>query len=278
MGINTALYNGVTGLNSFSSAISLVSDNVANANTTAYKSNSIHFGDLVNTYYSMVSNDQESEGAGSAVLNIASDTAQGTLQSSSNWSDLAMSGEGYFSVQDSSGDVYYTRDGSFYLGAQTAGASPLLNSQGYAVLGYAVSDGTTTPPTYSADVSAIMLTDPQDYTSIRVESDGQIVGIAAGGVETPLYQVALNTFSNKSGLVRQGGNLYVAGPEVGQVYNNSANPELFGQVCDYTLEGSNVDMAEQMVNMIIYQASYNANAKVITTSKDMIDTTINMIR
>jgi flagellar hook protein FlgE len=258
------MYNGVSGLNSFSTAISVVSDNVANANTTAFKSNSVHFGDMVNRYYSMNSADTESEGAGSLVLGISTDYAQGETRNTSNWADMCITGDGFFQVSDpSTGRLYYTRDGSFHLNED----GYLVNSQGFRVQS-ASGDIQIVPPAGTT------------YVSYRVDTDGKLYATDSTGTETAedvLPQVLLSTFSNKDGLARQGNNLYMAGPEIGQTFTNATNPEMFGNVVDYSLEGSNVDLAAQMVDMIIFQASYNANSKTITTCKDMIDTTINMV-
>ncbi|MCU0572528.1 MAG: flagellar hook basal-body protein [Syntrophobacteraceae bacterium] len=262
MGINSAMYNGVSGLNSFSAAISVVGDNVANSNTTAYKTNKVHFGDMVNQYLSINSNDTESEGAGSMILGISTDYAQGLILNTSNWADLAIGGEGFFNVQDPiSGKMYYTRDGSFHLDDQAY----LVNMLGHRVQAIGGSGDIQVP-------------NIQNFVSFHVETDGSIYGVDNTGAQQFINQVALFSFSNKDGLVRQGNNVYIAGPEVGQVFDNATLPEIFGKVLDYSLENSNVDLAKQMVDMIIFQASYNANSKTITTCKDMIDATINMVR
>lgn len=264
MGIGTAMFNGVSGLNSFSSAMGTVSDNIANAASTGYKSNSIRFGDMVNNYFAINSNDTEGEGSGSLVLGVSTDFAQGTILSSSNWSNLAMSGEGLFTVRDpvDPTKVFYTRDGTFHLD----GSNNLVNLQGYIVQNTAF-----------ANISM----DPTLYSSFRVDTDGQIYGVQVSDgqeVAVPNARLGLVTFTNKDGLVRQGSNLYLAGPEVGTRLDNATTPNAFGNVLDYSLEGSNVDIAKEMVNMIIYQADYNANTKTITTCQSMMETTINMVR
>ncbi|MHC1745208.1 MAG: flagellar hook-basal body protein [Syntrophobacteraceae bacterium] len=261
MGIGTAMYNGVSGLNSFSSAMGTVSDNIANSASTGFKSNSINFGDMVNSYYSINSNDTEGAGSGSIVLGVSTDWAQGTILNSSQWSNVCMSGEGFFVLNDPiTSRVYYTRDGAFHLD----GGGNLVNLQGLIV----------------QDINGGPLNVPNqtDYITFRIETDGMIYGTDSTGAEVFLGQMGLATFSNKDGLVRQGNNLYMAGPEVGVTITNSTNPGNFGQILDYSLEGSNVDIAKQMVDMIIYQADYNANSKTITTCQNMMDTTINMVR
>jgi flagellar hook protein FlgE len=268
MGIGTAMYNGVSGLNSFSSAMGVVSDNVANAGTTGFKSNSIRFGDMVNSYYSINSNDTEGAGSGSLVLGISTDFAQGTILPSDKWSNVAMSGEGLFILRDPiTSRVYFTRDGSFHLD----GTGNLVNLQGLVVQNIGSAGGATVPSDFN-------IPNQTNYVSFRIETDGTVMGVDATGALNNLGRLGLANFSNKDGLVRQGSNLYIAGPEVGTLLENGANPGAFGMVLDYSLEGSNVDIAKEMVDMIIFQADYNANSKTITTCQNMMDTTINMVR
>jgi len=269
MGIGTAMYNALTGLDCFSTAISVVSDNVANSGTTAFKSNKARFGDLVNTYYALQSNQAQGEGSGACVMGIQTDFAQGVPIETSSWSDLAIGGEGFFIVEDpTSGTTYYTRDGSFHLDEN----NNLVNQLGYVVQGYAGGAGALTEVT---------LADPPGgayYVSMYVETDGTLHTLdSTGATDTP-FLIGLSAFSNKNGLTRQGKNLYTAGPDHGTQYYNIDTPGMFGQVMDNTLESSNVDIAKEMVDMILYQAGYNANSKVITTASDMVATTINMIR
>jgi flagellar hook protein FlgE len=267
MGISTALYNGLNGMNSYATAIAVASDNVANANTTAFKSSSVHFGDLVNSYYTNLTNDIEREGGGSAVIGFATDYGQGSLTGSDNWSDVALNGDGFFVVADSNGNTYYTRDGGFKLDS----AGNLVNAQGYNV------------QCAGADIQIANIT---NYSKFRVATDGQIW--AVDNSQTPAVEVAITgaqidraMFTNNEGLVREGSNLYSAGPEIGNTYlaSGTNGPGIkFGDVLDSTIEGSNVDIAKEMVDMIIYQASYNANSKTITTSSGLLETSINMVR
>ena len=281
MGIGNALYNGLSGLNCYSAGISVVSDNVANANTTGFKSNSIRFGDLVNSEYALRTNDSEGEGSGSMVLGIVTDFSQGILMDTSSWSDMAISGKGFFIVKkpsaDGEGRTFYTRDGTFHLDKD----GYLVTQQGYRVQGYAAGeDGAP-----GGELSDIQITDPEDskYIKFYVTTDGVITGIDTDGAEHALSMVGLAGFSNENGLVRNGGNLYTAGPEINLeniIYNggDNATPEYFGEVMNSSIEGSNVDIAAEMVSMIIYQAGYNANSKSITTSSELLNTSINMIR
>lgn len=393
MGISQAMNIGVSGLNASATALTVVSDNIANVNTTAYKSNSVRFGDLVAGYYSTLSQDSDREGSGTAIMGIVTQFSQGPLISTTRWSDLAINGEGFFSVQvPGTTNVYYTRDGSFHMDKD----GYLVNELGYRVLNregnpikvdnpsdprfsnYYVDSkgqiwGTPTDPTqvviYATDASnspkaygSIYINDPvtgdititlndgteltltlgedetfhlqfntdtdgdgtmdafmgainlSEFSLTDTDTDGDgtpdLVGIspdaepgyytiadvtatlASGndwGAENWMAtsndpqpamdgQLRVSTFANNNGLIRQGNNLYTQGPESKFPIHGTANDGIRGNIFSSTIEGSNVDIAKEMVNMITYQASYNANSKTITTSAELLNTAVNMVR
>jgi flagellar hook protein FlgE len=275
MGVNSTLYIGASGLQTFANAMSMVSDNIANSNTTAFKSSHARFGDMVSSYLSTQSVDTDRAGCGSAILGVASNFAQGPLQGTDTWSDLSINGEGFFNVHQiddtgnliSTSQTYYTRDGGFHVDK----TGFLVNNQGYAVLGM---DG--------APIK--ILDDPtnQTYTNFNTSAQGEIYGTpvdpAVGVDPVMLGTLRVSKFPNQDGLIRQGANLYLTGPESGAVIDGTANVGGMGTVIDCNVEGSNVDLATEMVNMIIYQADYNANSKSVTTGNSMLDTVINMVR
>ena len=377
MAISSAMYNGVSGMNSFSTALEVTSDNVANAGTTGFKSNTARFGDMVSSYYNTQSKDTDRRGSGSMVMKIATDYAQGPMMNTSSWSDMAINGPGYFCLAktiDANGNVdgksFYSRDGSFYMDKD----GYLVNSQGYHVLGsdngrgvpiriemnpsdpvyanyyvdntgqiwgYHVNppDDTRLSVVHSEAVGTLAPVYDQDgvldpfvpqeevgltFGTFSIDSQGrwtydldpdnaQVQGLGdgqtltetitvvtdGGGTETIditivgpndvttaawwdpqriANPVQIVIFPNEGGLIRQGGNLFLPGPTSKDAVDVTLNPALRGDIAGFTLENSNVDLAREMVNMIIYQASYNANTKSITTSRDMLDTTINLIR
>ena len=265
MGINSAMYNGVSGLNAYATGLTVTSDNIANASSTGFKSTTARFGDMVSSYYVTHAKDTDRQGAGVSVSGVATNFAEGTISGTGAWSDMALDGNGFFNVQTSTGQVEYTRDGSFYMDKN----GYLVNKQGLQVLG---SDGNpiqveTTPATPA-------------YTDYTVDSTGQIYGtpIAGGDPVAIGNPLRVTTFPNQDGLIRAGNNLFTSGSESGAAVNGTAGDGTCGTIQGSALEGSNVDLAAEMVNMITYQADYNANSKTITTSKDMIDTAVNLIR
>lgn len=263
MGSSNSMYIGVSGLNSFSAALSVVADNVANSNTTGFKANSVRFGDMVSSYYSTQSVDTDRAGSGSAILGIATDYSEGPMVATNKWSDVAINGNGFFTVQTPAGQMY-TRDGSFHMDR----LGNLVTLQGYSVL--------------DSSGAAINIDDPTNpaYTNYNIDADGMIWGtpVAGGDPVSITGPIGITIFPNQDGLIRQGANLYTAGPQTGAANLGTPNTGGRGFLLDLNLENSNVDLANEMVNMIIYQADYNANSKTILTASEMLEVVTNLIR
>lgn len=277
MGVSNAMYTAVTGLDSFGTALGVVSDNIANANSTGWKSNSALFGDLVAGIMANQSGQQVSEGTGTSILGIATDFTTGATQKTGTWSNVMIQGKGFFKVNSTAagGTSYYTRDGAFTI-KQDASATPptgyLVNEEGYYVQGVS---GNIAVQTWDA------VTGAPTYSSWEIKSNGEIWATpAAGGAKVSRGTLLLSTFPNEQGLIRKGSNLLVSSTDAGNAAVNTAtttNPEA-GTVISGAIEGSNVDLAKEMVNMIIYQSDYTANSKAITTANNMLDTVVNLVR
>jgi flagellar hook protein FlgE len=247
-----------------------VSDDIANANTTAYKSNTALFGDLVSGYLSTSYVDTKAQGAGSTVLGTETDHGTGNSIQTGNWSDIMIQGNGYFNVKDSGGGQYYTRDGSFRIDA----TGYLTDQHGYQVLD-------KTGATIQAEPTPLAPT----YSSYSIDKFGVVSGVQAvatatipAGTLVPIGTLGITTFPNQDGLVRMGQNLYTPGPTAGTAVLGTAGVLQAGQIQSGALEGSNVDLGQQMVNMIIYQSDYQANSKSIQTADTLLQTVVNLIR
>jgi flagellar hook protein FlgE len=272
MSLNGAMYIGVSGLNSFATALEVVSDNIANVATNGFKGSTPRFADMVAGFYSTTGSSIEREGAGSAVQSVSTGFSMGAIRNTDNWCDLAINGNGFFNVRNPPGSAasqtFYTRDGGFHMDAK----GNLVNGLGYSVLDDAgqpiqIEDFTATPPA-----------DPI-YASYYVDNDGKIWGNpVGGGAPVTIKTLGLSTFPNPDGLIRNGDNLFSLGPDSGAPADGTANDGPRGSIIDFAIEGSNVDLASEMVDMIIYQADYNANSKSITTGANMLETVVNMIR
>jgi len=262
------MYTALAGLNTFNTALSVVSDNIANANTTGWKSNTVDFGDLVGGLMATSDGAPTAQGVGSTVLGVTSDWTTGAEIQTGTWSDLMIQGSGFFEVENPTSTVdYYTRDGSFQVNA----AGLLTDMKGNDVL----------------DSSGGTITIAPGTTDLSVDQLGNLTGIAPGttGPATPIDTIGITTFSNPNGLIRDGNNDYTAGPDVGNIaIANPGTPatpattDSGGTIISGALEGSNVDLTAQMVNLIDYQADYQANSKSIETGNTLLQTVVNLIR
>jgi len=138
MALSSALFSGISGLSSLGNAMQVIGDNIANVNTVGFKGSTFTFQDLLSQ--SMFTRAGTSQvGRGTALSNICSNFEQGSFESTGNTTDLAIGGEGFFSVRESgSGNLYYTRAGNFHFDEN----GDLVNPEGYVVQGWAVdSDG-----------------------------------------------------------------------------------------------------------------------------------------
>jgi flagellar hook protein FlgE len=254
MGANM-MYTAIAGLNTFSDALSVVSDNVANANTTGWKSNTVDFGDLVSGLMPTKDINTVAQGVGSTILGITSDFTTGNEIQTGDWSNLMIQGNGFFAVQDTSNAVYYTRDGSFTLG-----------SDGYLDDGHGnhVLDIGGKPIQIEKNPSQPV------YSSYAIDKFGNVTGSDALGNVTKLGQVGVTTFANPNGLIRNGYNMYTPGSTAGPPVTAAPGTGQAGELISGAIEGSNVDITQQMVNLITYQADYQANSKSIQTGDDML--------
>jgi len=259
------MFNGVAGLDTFSTALSIVSDNISNANSTGYKSNSGVFGDLVSGFMANQSTNTVSQGAGSDLLGVTTDFATGPTLQTGTWSNAMIQGNGFFSVEDSNNVISYTRDGTFQMDAN----GWLTNMEGDKVLG-----STGSAIRIEANPATPV------YTSYSIEQGtGTIYGTLPGGTSTvSLGTIRVSTFPNPQGLTRVGDNRYTPGASAGTPIDSTGGVGQAGSIVSSAIEGSNVDLGKEMVNMIIYQSDYSANSKSITTADEMLQTVTNIIR
>ena len=141
----------------------------------------------------------------------------------------------------------------------------------------------STCTTNYATSSSTVFSSQNGYTagllsSISVDSDGVLSGTYSNGVTIELYSIALATFTNLQGLNSVGDNLYTSTLDSGEATTNRANTGVAGSISGNTLESSNVDMATEMVNMIITQRGFEANSKTITTVDTMLSQIIQLKR
>jgi flagellar basal-body rod protein FlgG len=262
-----ALNTAGTGMVAQQYNLDTIANNLANVNTTAFKQQRAEFHDLI---YQILSpsgaqgaGTQRKPGAtqvglGSRLAATAANFAMGSLQPTGNPMDLAINGDGFFVVQRPDGTLAYTRDGSFKLSAE--GTSAVL----------VTADGFVLDPRIEI---------PSGLQSLTISADGVVSGVPAGSNEPQeIGRITLATFANPAGLTRVGQNLFVAGGGSGDAQVVTPGESGAGLLQSGFLEGSNVQIVEEMVRMILAQRAYEINSKAVQSADDMLGILNNLKR
>ena len=254
--MNGALWAAKTGLDAQQTRMAVVSNNLANVNTTGFKRDRAVFEDLLYQTLRQVGaqSSQDTQlptglhlGTGTRVVASEKLYTQGSLTQTGNVLDLSIEGRGFFQILLPDGSTAYTRDGSFKLDSQ----GNVVNASGYALQ----------PP----------LSIPSDTQSITIGADGT-VSVTQQGNASPqqIGTIQIVDFINSAGLQARGGNLLLESAASGapQVGNPGLNG--LGSLNQGTLEASNVNVVEELVNMIEVQRAYEMNSKAISTTDQML--------
>lgn len=263
-----ALWTAATGMNAQQLNVDVISNNLANANTTGYKAARAEFKDLIYDTIQGPSNQQYvgspvniQVGVGVRPAATARDFSEGNLQQTNNPFDLAIDGKGFFVVQGLNGQRLYTRDGSFKLSV-SGNQAMLVTSEGYPVL-----DDTGNPITFDSTQKEIIISRTGEVSAKDDTGNVQNLGI----------RLAVVNFINPDGLQAQGDNLYAETVASGQpIYDNPTNPQ--NEVLQGFLETSNIKVVQEMVNLITAQRVYEINSKSIQAADEMMNTANNLRR
>ena len=237
--------------------VEVISNNIANMNTTAFKRQRPEFQDLLYQNVRQIGSQSSDTGtvlpsgvqlgSGVKTASVYRITEQGDLVHSGINLDVAMQGRGWFSIQMPNGDTAYTRAGAFSRSAQ---------GQIVTVDGYIVGPGINIPP---------------DSTSISINESGQVHVKIAGQVQPQnVGQFELSVFPNEAGLEGIGDNLFLETPASGAAVAGIAGIGGFGSLLQGFLETSNVNAVAEITSLITAQRAYELNSKVITTSDEMM--------
>lgn len=259
-----AMRTAATGMVAQQMNVDNIANNLANVNTTGFKRSKIEFQDVL---YQNLRKAGTASAIGTEVptgLSIgygvrpASSTRQyttGDLQLTGNALDMAISGDGFFQVQQPDGTTAYTRDGTFKLSAD----GRIVTSDGFYLL----------PE----------VTIPEDTTSVSIGVDGTIEVMQFGQQEsTEVGQIELARFINPAGLLAIGRNLFVPTSASGNPLTDTPGQNGLGTIDQGYLEMSNVTVVDEMVNMIVAQRAYEMNSKAIQTADDMAGIANNLKR
>jgi flagellar hook protein FlgE len=283
-----SLQTGVSGLEQFQQDLQVIGNNIANVDTVGYKSDRMEFQDALSQNLLGGYNPMQ-VGTGVATAAINTFFTAGALNATGVTTDLAINGpnpQGFFVVRDSgSGATYVTRDGEFNLDSN----GYLLTNGGLRVQGF-TGPGAPYPPgspvgdiQINSATAIAALNDttvpPPTLVSFTIDSLGQVNANLSDGTTGVIAQIVLQNFSNPQALMKQGGNLYsytnTAGPLAAPAAPNTGN---LGTIASGYLESSNVDLGTEMANMITAQRAFEANAKIITTSDEVLQTLVNLKR
>ena len=251
-----SLWIAKTGMEGQQTKLDAISNNLANVGTNGFKRAGVMFEDLMyqNLRAAGSATSEQSQlptglqvGLGVRAAASTRNFSQGSLNNTSNGFDMAINGQGFFQVQLPDGTTGYTRDGSFQVDANGA----LVTNAGYAVL-----PGITVPANAQA---------------FTVNAEGQI-SVTVPGQSTPqvLGQLQLASFINPAGLESRGGNLYAETAASGAPNAGAPNSAGLGRLMGGFLEGSNVNVVEELVSMIATQRAYELKSKAIQTSDQML--------
>jgi len=251
-----SLYIAKTGLDAQQTNMDVIANNLANVSTNGFKRQRAVFEDLL---YQTVRQPgaQSSEQTnlpsglqiGTGVRPVSTERlfSQGNLSQTSNSKDIAVKGEGFFQVQLPDGTTAYTRDGSF----QVDQNGQLVTSSGYQVI-----------PAITIPANALSMTVSRDGI-VSVTTQGQTAAQQVG-------QLTLSTFINNSGLESLGENLYQETQSSGAPTESTPGLNGAGLLYQGYVETSNVNVAEELVNMIQTQRAYEINSKAVSTSDEML--------
>jgi flagellar basal-body rod protein FlgG len=254
--MTSALHIARSGLDAQDMRMRVISNNLANVNTTGFKRDRADFESLMYQNYAQVGAPTSGETERSAGLNVGTGVriagsermlGQGSMQQTGNPLDMALDGPGHFMVRMPDGTTAYTRDGAFRLSDEGA----LVTTSGYAL---------------QPDITI-----PEGAQSISVGEDGTVSVTVAGQTEpTEVGRIDVATFINEGGLQPIGNNLFVETGASGPAVAGAPGLDGRGRIQQSALEGSNVNVVEELVSMIETQRAYEVNSKVISTVDGML--------
>lgn len=261
-----ALWTAASGMISQQTNVDVISNNLANVNTTGYKTESAQFKTLLyqTTQARTTSANGETKpvgaqiGLGTRTASITANFTQGSMTSTELNTDFAIDGSGFFAVMDDNGDTLYTRNGHFNWSLGNGGGVVLSTAEGYPVL----------------DVGGAPIELGTEYmtSKITIDADGNICYPDETGNPQPIgFTIGLVQFPNPAGLSKCSDSTYKVTEASGEPLQEAENPDLKRSVIKQSyLEASNVQVVDEMVNLIVAQRAYEMNSKAIQAADEML--------
>lgn len=282
-----SMYSAISGLRNNQSKLDVIGNNISNVNTHGFKKSRTVFKDIISQSIGSDSGASATRGGvnpkqiglGSTMATIDVIHTGGALQSTARTLDLAISGDGFFVVGDYNGGTseldsfLYTRAGNFYMDAQ----GYLVDGEGRYLVGDRIEEDPNNPGNIITTQNA-RIHIPTSAKSMSIGQDGTVSYENDSGDLITAGQIYLAKFANTGGLRKEGSNYY-------QETNNSGTPEIGlptedgkGSIQSGFLEMSNVDLSEEFTELIVAQRGFQANARTITTSDQILEELVNLKR
>ncbi|GAB5348430.1 flagellar hook-basal body complex protein [Alteriqipengyuania sp. 357] len=266
-----SFYTSLNGMKNAQSSLGTIAHNIANSETYGFKRARTEFAEIVAG--SSTSNPRTIQGIGASVEAITQNFSLGPIEQTGSALDMAITGDGFFTMRGETGGTLYTRAGSFMID----GSGNITDNDGNRLQVFPTNpDGTvasntlgdaTVPPANAAGAK---------YAGITVGKDGTVnVSYADGSIE-PVGKVALASFISPGGLKPVGSSNWESSGLSGAATYGEPGAGQFGPLRSGALERSNVDIAEELVGLITAQRNFQANAKAIDTATQLSQTVINL--
>lgn len=261
-----SLYTAATGMQAMETKLDVIANNLANNSTTAFKKDRANFEDLLYRQQRLpgtldadgnITPTGVEVGLGVRVSSTQSNFNQGSLQQTGNPLDIAIEGDGFFSLQTQNG-TQYTRAGNLN---KNANGELVVGS---ASLGYRIEP---------------VVTIPQDAQEVSISGNGEVfVRQPNNEALTQVGQIQLSTFINPDGLMKLGDNLYAATDASGQATEGNPGDPGIGVLTSGALEASNVDATTELIDLINTQRSFELNSQVIRAGDEIMELVANLRR
>jgi flagellar basal-body rod protein FlgG len=253
-----ALYTSATGMKAQQFLLDVISNNLANVNTTGFKRSQISFQDLLYDKYVPAGSESAQGienptglqvGSGVRVVSTNKVFTQGAPENTGRTMDLAIQGKGFFRISHPDGTSVYTRDGTFHLNS----TGEMVNAEGLKL------------------EPSIVITG--DVIAISIGSDGTVSTQSSNGTSQSTGTIELATFPNPAGLESMGKNLYRETTASGTATTGTPGQTGIGEIMQGFRESSNVEVVTELVNLIVAQRAYETSSRAIKAADDMLQTT-----
>ncbi len=269
-----SLWSGATGMNAQQTNVDTIANNLANVNSVGYKAQVAQFKSLLYQNLQSITTTANGDpkpttsqvGLGVRTSSINQIFRQGSLLDADSDTAFAIEGDGFFAVRGDDNQIFYTRNGDFTWAIGVGNRMTLTNADGMPVL--------------NTEGRAIIVPAGMVASNLSITEDGQICYPDELNNPQPIgEQIGTFQFNNPSGLRRVGDTLFEVTDASGRVINEATNDDVDrSRIIQGYLEGSNVQVANEMVNLIVAQRAYEMNSKSITTSDSMLEVANNLKR